>query len=113
MNHSHLSPEVEFRYLITWFREFSEYEKRDFMDIIIQWLLKPNEIHMNGMTESCSQKPTIFYCRVSFYFSFFPPSKPASSDIILRFHFHTDEIIQRMVFKMARPTQIQTNRQAQ
>lgn len=64
MNHSHLSPEVEFRYLITWFREFSEYERSDFMEILIQWLLKPNEIHMNGMTES-SQKPTIFYCRVS------------------------------------------------
>ncbi|XP_070490686.1 uncharacterized protein C14orf119 homolog [Chironomus tepperi] len=66
MNHSHLSPEVEFRYLITWFREFSEYERSDFMEILIQWLLKPNEIYMNGMTES-SQKPTIFYCRMKLF----------------------------------------------
>jgi hypothetical protein len=41
------------------------------MEILIQWLLKPNEIHMNGMTES-SQKPTIFYCRVSQMFFFLP-----------------------------------------
>jgi len=77
MNNSHLSPDVEFRYLITWFREFSEYERSDFMEILIQWLLKPNEIHMNGMTES-SQKPTIFYCRVSSS-SFFLPQKNKSS----------------------------------
>lgn len=64
MNHTHLSPEVEFRYLITWFREFSEYEKSDFMEILIQWLLKPNETYMNGMSDSYN-KPTIFYCRVS------------------------------------------------
>jgi hypothetical protein len=65
MNHPHLSPDVEFRYLITWFREFSDYEKSDFMDILIQWLLKTEEeAQLNGITDSCT-KATIFYCRVS------------------------------------------------
>lgn len=71
MNHSHLSPDVEFRYCISWFREFSEYEKSDFMDILIQWLLKPNELQVNGMTDSIT-KPTIFYCRVSSIYILYP-----------------------------------------
>lgn len=67
MNHNHLSPDAEFRYLITWFREFSEYEREDFLEILTQWLLKPNEssANVNGMSENCS-KPTIFNCRVRF-----------------------------------------------
>ncbi|KAG5673684.1 hypothetical protein PVAND_003709 [Polypedilum vanderplanki] len=66
MNHSHLSPEAEFRYFLTWFREFSEYEKSDFMNILIQWLLKTNEAHLNGIESNCS-KPTIFHCRMKLF----------------------------------------------
>lgn len=64
MNHNHLSPESEFRYIICWFREFSEYEKHDFQEILVKWLLNKNEAsQVNGFTEN--SKPTIFHCRVS------------------------------------------------
>jgi len=71
MNTHCLTPESEFRYVLQWFREFSEYEKADFMAILVQWLLKPSEIHngLNGISDSmASSKPlSIFHCRVSFH----------------------------------------------
>jgi hypothetical protein len=71
-----LTPENEFRYVVTWFRDFSEYEKADFMAILIQWLLKNSEICVNGINDDASSmasstsdggnKPlSIFLCRVS------------------------------------------------
>lgn len=63
---SSLSPESEFRYIIQWFRDFSEYEKSDFQEILLKWLLNKNEApQVNGINENCSTKPTIFACRVS------------------------------------------------
>lgn len=69
-SHYQLTPESEFRYILNWFREFSEYEKADFMAILIQWLLKNSEICVNGIIEESSMasegKPlSIFLCRVS------------------------------------------------
>ena len=70
---SQLTPESEFRYILTWFSEFSEYEKADFMATLIQWLLKNSEVCVNGMRDDISMdssndgKPmSIFLCRVSF-----------------------------------------------
>lgn len=69
--HYQLTPEAEFRYVVTWFRDFSEYEKADFMAILIQWLLKNSEISVNGLIDDSSMasdtgKPlSIFLCRVS------------------------------------------------
>lgn len=67
-----LSPESQFRYVLNWFQEFSEYEKLDFMAILIQWLLKNSEIAVNGLSDDTSAvsiadgKPlSIFLCRVS------------------------------------------------
>jgi hypothetical protein len=69
-----LTPEAEFRYILTWFCEFSEYEKADFMAILIQWLLKNSEVCVNGLRDdsmassmsSNDGKPmSIFLCRVS------------------------------------------------
>lgn len=72
-----LNPEAEFRYILCWFREFSEYEKADFMAILIQWLLKNSEICVNGISEPCmasdpSKPLSIFLCRVCLisYFTF-------------------------------------------
>lgn len=73
MNSYELNPENEFRYIINWFRDFSEYEKADFMAILIQWLLKNSEICVNGINDESSMasstqdgKPlSIFLCRVS------------------------------------------------
>jgi hypothetical protein len=46
-------------------RDFSEYEKLDFQEILVKWLLNKNEdTQVNGFTENGS-KPTIFHCRVS------------------------------------------------
>lgn len=67
-----LTREGEFRYIVLWFTEWSEYEKIDFLPIIVQWLLKPNDssnpIIMNGLTNSMaasSIKPmSLFQCRV-------------------------------------------------
>ena len=69
MNNS-LSPESgflgEFNYIILWFKEFSEYEKSDFQEVLLKWLLNKNEAaQVNGINENCSTKPTIFACRVS------------------------------------------------
>lgn len=72
-SHYQLTPEAEFRYVVTWFCEFSEFEKADFMAILIQWLLKNSEICVNGMgigddasSMASSDKPmSIFLCRVS------------------------------------------------
>jgi Domain of unknown function (DUF4508) len=75
-SHYQLTPEAEFRYVINWFCEFSEYEKADFMAILIQWLLKNSEVCVNGMRDDISMasstsssdanKPmSIFLCRVS------------------------------------------------
>lgn len=70
-SHYQLTPESEFRYILNWFREFSEYEKADFMAILIQWLLKNSEICVNGISDEPSMasmegKPlSIFLCRVS------------------------------------------------
>lgn len=69
-SHYQLTHESEFRYILNWFRDFSEYEKADFMAILIQWLLKNSEICMNGINEDVSMasdgKPlSIFLCRVS------------------------------------------------
>lgn len=74
-----LTREGEFRYIVLWFSEWSEYEKIDFLPIIVQWLLKPNEptnpIIMNGLTNSMASssiKPmSLFQCRVSIFNSFF------------------------------------------
>jgi hypothetical protein len=73
-SHYQLTPEAEFRYVVNWFIEFSEFEKADFMAILIQWLLKNSEICVNGMrddastassTSSDGNKPmSIFLCRV-------------------------------------------------
>jgi len=67
-------PDSEFRYIINWFRDFSEYEKADFMAILIQWLLKNSEICVNGMSDDSSMassqdgKPlSIFLCRVKLF----------------------------------------------
>lgn len=70
-SHYQLTPEAEFRFILTWFREFSEYQKVDFMAILIPWLLKNSEVCVNGMREEAStasgDKPmSIFLCRVSF-----------------------------------------------
>lgn len=78
MNSQLLTPESEFRYILTWFSEFSEYEKADFMATLIQWLLKNSEVCVNGMRDDISMassesssadvKPmSIFLCRVSFW----------------------------------------------
>lgn len=76
-SHYQLTPEAEFRYIVTWFRDFSEYEKADFMTILIQWLLKNSEISVNGINDISDDssmasdvgKPlSIFLCRVSFMF---------------------------------------------
>lgn len=64
------------RYIVTWFREFSEYEKSDFMAILIQWLLKNSEVCVNGVKDESESiglsengRPlSIFLCRVSFIF---------------------------------------------
>lgn len=70
-SHYQLTPENEFRYIISWFTEFSDFEKADFMAILIQWLLKNSEINVNGMNDDSSMasdagKPlSIFLCRVS------------------------------------------------
>lgn len=68
--HYQLTPDNEFRYILNWFREFSEYEKADFMAILIQWLLKNSEIRVNGISDesymASEGKPlSIFLCRVS------------------------------------------------
>lgn len=79
--HYQLTPEAEFRYVVTWFRDFSEYEKADFMTILIQWLLKNSEICVNGINDDTSMasesgKPlSIFLCRVSCARSYFHTSK--------------------------------------
>lgn len=72
--HQSLNPEAEFRYIVTWFREFSEYEKSDFMAILIQWLLKNSEVCINGMKDeselelSTNGRPlSIFLCRVKLF----------------------------------------------
>lgn len=73
-SHYQLTPENEFRYILNWFRDFSEYEKADFMAILIQWLLKNSEICVNGISDESSMasvdpancRPlSIFLCRVS------------------------------------------------
>jgi Domain of unknown function (DUF4508) len=66
-----LTPESEFGYIIQWFQDFSEYEKADFMTILIQWLLKNSDVAVNGIVDDASMvsqdgKPlSIFLCRVS------------------------------------------------
>ncbi|CRK90452.1 CLUMA_CG004156, isoform A [Clunio marinus] len=72
-SHYQLTPDVEFRYIVTWFKDFSEFEKADFMAILIQWLLKNSEINVNGLSDDTSMtsiegKPlSIFLCRVKLF----------------------------------------------
>lgn len=80
-SHYQLTPENEFRYILNWFRDFSEYEKADFMAILIQWLLKNSDIAVNGISDESSMasadhpancRPlSIFMCRVSQQPSYF------------------------------------------
>lgn len=107
MSHSHtLTPDSEFRYIVSWFREFSEYEKADFMAILIQWLLKPNEIYVNGMTDSMASKPmSLFSCRVRYTYQF-----SHCDHISTIITFFVDQAIQRLDTEMAERVKIKTDR---
>ena len=68
-----LQPANEFRYIIQWFSEFSELQRQDFLPILVEFLLKNDEVVLNGIINEISDvslsenKPplSLFGCRVS------------------------------------------------
>lgn len=68
---ANLQPANEFRYIIQWFSEFSELQRQDFLPILVDYLLKNDELVLNGLINdmaevSTENKPplSLFQCRV-------------------------------------------------
>jgi hypothetical protein len=65
-----LSPEIECRYMIQWFNEWTDYEKDDFLPIIVD-IMSKDGVYMNGVlnglaSANLNDKPlSLFQCRVS------------------------------------------------
>jgi hypothetical protein len=69
--HNVLNPESELRYIIQWFSEWSDYQRDDFVPIIIDYLIKnSNAVYINGIVDrvgniQANDKPmNLFQCRV-------------------------------------------------
>lgn len=67
-----LNKDGEFRYIVQWFKEWSELQRDDFLPILVEYLTKDGPGHyVNGVANSlaaasCSDKPmSLFQCRVS------------------------------------------------
>lgn len=67
-----LSSDVQIRYLLQWFSEWSDLQRSDFLPILAEQLASlSNTVHMNGVVNSlanatCEDKPmNLFQCRVS------------------------------------------------
>jgi len=78
MSMSNLSIDGEFRYIIQWFKEWSELQRDDFVYVFVEYLARgstsnsnSSEVHMNGLVNSLANasvqdKPmSLFQCRVS------------------------------------------------
>lgn len=71
-----LSPEVQMNYLIQWFKEWSEYQRTDFLPILAEKLHEG--AYVNGIVNSiatvnCQDKPmSLFECRVKLFKEWVP-----------------------------------------
>lgn len=71
-----LSAEVQMNYLVQWFREWSEYQRADFLPILAEKLHEGS--YVNGIINNiagvnCQDKPmSLFECRVKLFKEWFP-----------------------------------------
>ncbi|XP_016930938.3 uncharacterized protein [Drosophila suzukii] len=80
MSMSNLSIDGEFRYIIQWFKEWSELQRDDFVYVFVEYLARgstsnsnSSEVHMNGLVNSLANasvqdKPmSLFQCRIKLF----------------------------------------------
>lgn len=68
------NPESELRYIIQWFSEWSDFQREDFLPILVEYLIRTSSsnqtVYLNGIvnsmaSSSCLDKPmSLFQCRV-------------------------------------------------
>ncbi|KAG5879117.1 hypothetical protein JTB14_031664 [Gonioctena quinquepunctata] len=70
-----LSSEAQIRYLVQWFKEWSEFQRSDFLPIMAEKYV--NKAYVNGIINSisnvdCREKPmSLFECRVKLFKEWF------------------------------------------
>ncbi|XP_050486602.1 uncharacterized protein C14orf119 isoform X2 [Bombus huntii] len=67
-----LTNEAKLRYIMEWFQEWSEMEKNDFLDVLIEECGPPNLVHrlsskMKHLAKIIDDKPTLFQCRIKLF----------------------------------------------
>lgn len=73
---SMLTPEAQMNYLIQWFREWSDFQRQDFLPILAEKL--SDVVYVNGIVNSissvnCNEKPmSLFECRVKLFREWIP-----------------------------------------
>ncbi|XP_017004988.2 uncharacterized protein [Drosophila takahashii] len=76
MSMSNLSIDGEFRYIIQWFKEWSELQRDDFVYVFVEYLARgssASDVHVNGMVNSLANasvqdKPmSLFQCRIKLF----------------------------------------------
>lgn len=71
MSGNNLTVDGEFRYIVSWFNEWSELQRDDFLPILVEYIKgNPDASYMNGIVSgmaasNCDDKPmSLFQCRV-------------------------------------------------
>ncbi|XP_016961331.1 uncharacterized protein LOC108032030 [Drosophila biarmipes] len=80
MSMSNLSIDGEFRYIVQWFKEWSELQRDDFVYVFVEYLARSSssnsnfsEVHVNGLVNSLASasvqdKPmSLFQCRIKLF----------------------------------------------
>lgn len=71
-----LSPEAQMNYLIQWFKEWSDFQRADFLPVLAEKL--SDSVYVNGIVNSissvnCQDKPmSLFECRVKLFREWVP-----------------------------------------
>lgn len=73
---SALSPEIQINYLLEWFKEWSNYQRSDFLPILLEKLHEGTYVNgiINNMSNvNCQDKPmSLFECRIKLFKEWYP-----------------------------------------
>ncbi|OWR43918.1 uncharacterized protein C14orf119 isoform X2 [Danaus plexippus] len=86
MSNSGLTSEAQLRYILEWFREFSELQREDFLPILAAAHLdKAEQLAASVASLSCEDKPvSLFQCRIKLFNSWFPNWSDEEKDRLVR-----------------------------
>ena len=69
-----LSNEAQLRYIVEWFQEWSEMQRNDFLDVLLEQCGPPglvnglvSRMENLGYTEGSERPPSLFQCRVKLF----------------------------------------------